>query len=115
MIVYYSKTHNTERFVKKLDMPSVTIDDYDGSQKFVLITPTYFFGQVPQEVSNFLESYSNNMVGVISSGNRNWGENFGKAGEKISSLYNVPLLHKIELSGTKKDKEIVDKAISCML
>ena len=115
MIVYYSKTNNTKRFVKKLESPSVPIDDYDGNQKFILITPTYFFGQIPQEVSDFLESYSNNMVGVISCGNKNWGTAFGQAGNKISDRYNVPLLHKLELSGTKKDKEIVDKAISYML
>ena len=55
MIVYYSKTNNTERFVNKLKTPSVSINDYDGVQKFILITPTYFFGQVPQEVNDFLE------------------------------------------------------------
>lgn len=115
MIVYYSKTKNTERFVNKLKTLSVTIDDYDGVQKFILITPTYFFGQVPQEVNDFLESHANNMVGVISCGNRNWGQAFGQAGNKISDRYGVPLLHKIELSGNKKDKEIVDKAIKNML
>lgn len=115
MIVYYSKTNNTERFVNKLKTPSVTIDDYDGVQKFILITPTYFFGQVPQEVNDFLESHANNMVGVISCGNRNWGQAFGQAGNKISDRYGVPLLHKIELSGNKKDKEIVDNAIKNML
>lgn len=115
MIVYYSKTKNTERFVNKLKTLSVTIDDYDGVQKFILITPTYFFGQVPQEVSDFLESHASNMVGVISCGNKNWGAAFGQAGNKISDRYAVPLLHKIELSGNKKDKEIVDKAIKNML
>lgn len=115
MIVYYSKTNNTERFVKKLENPSISIDEYDGVQKFILITPTYFFGQVPQEVNDFLDTYADNMVGVISSGNRNWGENYGKAGEKISFLYDVPLLHKLELSGNKKDKEIVDNIVNDML
>lgn len=115
MIVYYSKTHNTERFVKKLETESVEISNYDGNRNFILITPTYFFGQVPQEVNDFLELYADNMVGVISSGNRNWGENYGKAGERISSSYNVPLLHKIELSGTKKDIDIVDNIAKDML
>ena len=55
------------------------------------------------------------MVGVISCGNKNWGAAFGQAGNKISDRYGVPLLHKIELSGNKKDKEIVDKAIKSML
>lgn len=115
MIVYYSKTHNTERFVNKLKTPSISIDEYDGVQKFILITPTYFFGQVPQEVNDFLDTYADNMVGVISSGNRNWGENYGKAGEKISFLYDVPLLHKLELSGNKKDVEKVDRYIETMI
>lgn len=55
------------------------------------------------------------MTGVISTGNKNWGTNYGLAGDKISKEYNVPLLHKLELSGSKKDKEIVDNIVNDML
>ena len=55
------------------------------------------------------------MIGVISTGNKNWGADYGLAGNKISKEYDVPLLHKLELSGSKKDKEIVDNIIENML
>lgn len=115
MIVYYSKTNNTERFINKLQSTSVSISDYNGKDKYILLTPTYFFGEIPKKVTDFLETHSKNMVGVISTGNKNWGENFAKAGDKISDIYNVPLLHKMELSGNKKDIEIVDKIVNDML
>ena len=64
---------------------------------------------------SFLQKNSKNMIGVISTGNKNWGANYGLAGNKISKEYDVPLLHKLELSGSKKDKEIVDNIIENML
>lgn len=52
------------------------------------------------------------MEGVASSGNRNWGANFGKAGELISKQFMVPLLLKFELSGTKRDVEIFEQEVA---
>ncbi len=43
--------------------------------------------------------------GVASSGNRNWGQNFAKAGVVLSQMLNVPLLHQFELAGWEKDVE----------
>lgn len=116
-LFYYSRTRNTKRFIDKLesDIDSFSITEAHPQGSFILITPTYNFGQIPEEVAEFLESYGSNMVGVISCGNRNWGPSFGQAGNKIADRYDVPLLHKLELSGNKKDKEIVDKAIESML
>ena len=116
-LFYYSRTRNTKRFIDKLesDIDSFSITEAHPQGSFILITPTYNFGQIPEEVAEFLENYSSNMVGVISCGNRNWGQAFGQAGNKISDRYDVPLLHKIELSGNKKDKEIVDNIIENML
>lgn len=116
-LFYYSRTNNTKRFINKLesDIDCFNINEAYPQESFILITPTYNFGQIPEEVEEFLENYGSNMVGVISCGNRNWGAAFGQAGNKISDRYDVPLLHKIELSGNKKDKEIVDKAIKSML
>ena len=116
-LFYYSRTNNTKRFVEKLnsDIDSFSITQAHPQGNFILITPTYNFGQIPEEVVEFLEQYGNNLVGVISCGNKNWGAAYGQAGNKISERYDVPLLHKLELSGNKKDKEIVDKAIESML
>lgn len=57
-IVYYSKTKQTEKFVSKLlneiDIEAIKI--HDGlviETPFILLTPTYFFGEVPKEVTEF--------------------------------------------------------------
>lgn len=116
-LFYYSRTRNTKRFIDKLesDIDSFSITEAHPQESFILITPTYNFGQIPEEVVDFLEQHGDSLVGVISCGNKNWGSAFGQAGNKIADRYDVPLLHKLELSGNKKDKEIVDKAIGSML
>lgn len=112
-IVYYSFANNTKRFVNKLDteLEIVTIDNYNKAEQFILITPTYNYGGIPDPVSHFLELNGRKLLGVISSGNRNWGEVFAQAGNKIASLYDVPLLHKFEMSGNEKDVEIVNNIL----
>lgn len=109
-IVYYSKTKQTEKFVSKLleaiDIQSIKIqDELIVDTPFILLTPTYFFGEVPKEVTEFLHHNHINLVAVMSSGNRNWGGNFAKSGETISKEYNVELIGKYELAGNNQDIE----------
>lgn len=109
-IVYYTKTKQTEKFVSKLleaiDIQSIKIqDELIVDTPFILLTPTYFFGEVPKEVTEFLHHNHNNLVAVMSSGNRNWGGNFAKSGETISKEYNVELIGKYELAGNNQDIE----------
>lgn len=109
-IVYYSKTKQTEKFVSKLleaiDIHTIKIqDELMVNTPFILLTPTYFFGEVPKEVTEFLHHNHINLVAVMSSGNRNWGQNFAKSGETISKEYNVELIGKYELAGNNQDIE----------
>lgn len=120
LIVYASKTGKVRSFINKLGMRALEIqDDVKVQEPYVLITYTIGFGQVPEEVQNFLEGNHKYLRGVISSGNRNWGSNFGKAADIISQNYrladgsNVPILHKFEMAGTNKDVEIVRNKILC--
>lgn len=53
--------------------------------------------------SIFLEVNHAQLQAVAASGNRNWGQNFAKAGRTISEEYNVPLLMKFEVQGTNND------------
>lgn len=47
---------------------------------------------------------------ISSSGNRNWGKNFGKAALLIKEKYNIPILMLFELSGTNLDiKEFIHR------
>lgn len=120
LLIYYSFTGNTERFVNKLDVGEgidiVSVSDVDHIQdRFILVTPTYNIGQIPEEVKEFLEEHGKKMIGVIGIGNKSWGKTYGVASNKIAGMYDVPLLHKLEMSGNKKDIEIVENIIENLL
>ena len=107
-IIVYSLTGNCKRFVDMCEIPEGDVIylqdiDYDIDFDYILITPTCGFGEVPVAVSSFLEENHNHLKGVVGSGNKNWGERFANASEIISKEYDVPLLMKIELHGSKKD------------
>lgn len=104
LIVFDSKTGNVERFVQKVEMESLKIESgLIIPEPFVLITYTTGFGQVPPSVVEFLKENHHNMQAVAASGNRNWGQNFGKSADIISDLYNVPVIGKFEMFGTTND------------
>ena len=106
VIAYASKTGNVKRFVGKLNMPTVQIDDTTVLEEpFVLVTYTTGFGQVPDKVVSFLNRNHGKLVGVSASGNRNWGEGFARSADHISKQYGVPVINKFELSGTRQDVE----------
>ncbi|WP_334074810.1 MULTISPECIES: class Ib ribonucleoside-diphosphate reductase assembly flavoprotein NrdI [Paenibacillus] len=106
LIAYDSKTGNVKRFISKLKLPAVQIEDQMTiNEPYVLITYTTGFGQIPNKVSSFLQHNADHLVGVAASGNRNWGEKFAKSADLISDLYHVPILSKFELSGTSTDVE----------
>ncbi|GAA4851468.1 class Ib ribonucleoside-diphosphate reductase assembly flavoprotein NrdI [Paenibacillus vulneris] len=106
LIAYDSKTGNVRRFVEKLNMRVVQIEEMmTVNEPFVLITYTTGFGQVPQKVMSFLQKNHANLMGVSASGNRNWGEGFARSADLIAKLYKVPVVSKFELSGTKQDVE----------
>jgi protein involved in ribonucleotide reduction len=104
LVVFDSKTGNVQRFINKLGIKSVKIhNEMLVNEPFSLITYTTGMGQVPKSTLEFLKQNYQNMTSVTSSGNKNWGNNFGLAADKISQLYNVPILMKFELSGTNAD------------
>lgn len=115
-IVYFSSaTGNTRRFVEKLGFPAERIPlrasdpflhvNYD----YVLITPTYgggnVKGAVPKQVIKFLNDETNRSrcLGVISSGNTNFGTAFCLAGDIVAAKLGVPHMYKFELLGTQDD------------
>ncbi|GKU78259.1 class Ib ribonucleoside-diphosphate reductase assembly flavoprotein NrdI [Paenibacillus sp. L3-i20] len=106
LLVYDSKTGNVKRFIKKLNMRAVPIDEREQmDEPFVLVTYTTGFGQVPEKVNSFLESNHQLLRGVSASGNRNWGKGFAKSADTISEKYDVPVILKFELSGTNLDTQ----------
>lgn len=108
VIVFYSFTGQTRRFIEKVKAVSTVEcielkEDLKVNSRFILLTSTIGFGQVPDSVAKFLENNHENMEAVMSNGNKNWGENFAKAGDIISEHYKVPLIARYELAGTNED------------
>ncbi|MGG3672224.1 class Ib ribonucleoside-diphosphate reductase assembly flavoprotein NrdI [Bacillus nitratireducens] len=112
LVAYDSMTGNVKRFIQKLNMPTVQIDeDLVIDEDFILITYTTGFGNVPERVLDFLERNNEKLKGVSASGNRNWGDMFGASADKISTKYEVPIVSKFELSGTNNDVEYFKESV----
>lgn len=115
-IVYFSSaTENTHRFVEKLGLPAQRIpllkrDEFlHVDQPYVLIVPTYgggnLKGAIPKQVIAFLNDPGNrsHCVGVISSGNTNFGTAYCLAGDIVAAKLGIPHMYKFELLGTSED------------
>ena len=114
MYIYYdSKTGNVERFIKKMQIqrpewhfikikPAMIIEN-EGH----FLTFTTKIGEIPATTDEFLQNENNNKLlkSVSSSGNRNWGQFFALAADKIHQKYGIPVLMKFELSGTNTEVE----------
>lgn len=114
-IVYASRTGNTEYLVTeglKID-DALKIEEGDEivNEPYVLFVYTDIGASVPYEAQAFLENNSANLRGVIGCGDRNYGENFCKAGYTVAEQYKVPLLYTIDTTGTEEDYEAIKKIL----
>ncbi|HLT00313.1 MAG TPA: class Ib ribonucleoside-diphosphate reductase assembly flavoprotein NrdI [Acholeplasma sp.] len=109
LVVFDSLTGQTKRFAQKLGYDSIHVKLYEGepNDDIFLVTRNINFGSIPATTKYFLDLYKDRVVGVAVSGNKNWGENFGKAGDLIEAIYQIPLILKFEGSGFPKDVELV--------
>ena len=116
LLVYFSSvSENTHRFVGKLGFPTKRIpllpkeSPLRVDDEYILVVPTYgggsVKGAVPKQVIRFLNDSHNRSLcrGVIASGNTNFGEAYGLAGDIIASKLGVPFLYRYELLGTPTD------------
>lgn len=126
LLVYYSsKSGNTKKFAEKVDATAISVASYlryyqDGLYPpFVLVCPTYSGGTgykpVPKPVIEFLNKHKEKIKGVVGTGNTNFGASYCKAADVISEKCNVPILAKVEVTGTKEDVELTRKKISELL
>ena len=124
ILVYFSSSsENTQRFIERLGMSAVRIplnerERIRVDEPYILVVPSYggggTAGAVPRQVIRFLNDQHNRALirGVIASGNRNFGEAYGRAGDVISQKCGVPYLYRFELMGTQQDIENVRKGVS---
>ena len=128
-LVYFSSASgNTARFVdacrldelgiRTLRLPLLPNDpEPQVDESYVLLTPTYGGGTirkaVPMQVKRFLNDERNrsHIIGVIASGNTNFGEAYGIAGDIIAAKCHVPLLYRFELMGTQEDAATVREGL----
>ena len=128
-IVYFSNySGNTKRFVEKLTDTARRIPiDYNSdadnlgiSNPYILVTPTYGGGSektaIPRQVKAFLNKpeHRSFLVGVIGTGNTNFGEHYCKAAELISAKTGVPIIGRVEILGTPEDIEIITERLEML-
>ena len=124
-VVYFSNiTQNTQHFINKLSLDEDTVHqipikgEFEGviTRPYVLITPTYNGRGVPIQVMKFLRIGANrkHMVGVIASGNRNFGADFAIAGSQISRKCGVPFMDRFEIRGTDEDVKRVKEGLKSL-
>ncbi|MTI03349.1 class Ib ribonucleoside-diphosphate reductase assembly flavoprotein NrdI [Roseibium sp. RKSG952] len=114
LVYFSSKSGNTHRFISRLGLTSFRIPTGmdplpDPEDPYVLICPTYADGEgrgaVPKQVIRFLNDPARRagIIGVIGTGNRNFGATYALSGRIIAQKCNVPLLYSFELAGTETD------------
>ena len=117
-VYYYSSASGLVRsFAERLGRPVFNLAEREHRQSqadgpWVLLTPSYKTGNesndtVPEGVRRFLRSDHNRrlMVGVIGSGNRNFGRHYQMAARLIAERSHRPILFEFELAGTPWDVE----------
>ena len=107
MIAYASRTGNVSFVVSKLNLPNIEIKEaLEMKEPFLLFTYTDGLGEVPTRVARFMEQNYKYCIGIIVSGNSNFGHHvFGQAGDKLAVQYGIPLVCKLELRGFPQDYE----------
>lgn len=130
-IYYHSSSHGmTEKLVEKLPFNGLKIparyrkrrsEPMVAAKEFVIFSPTYKserdHNYVPRCLKEFLSTYDNAELirGVVGIGNINFGSDYCKSADVISERFNVPILGKIELSGTPEDADMLISRISSVL
>lgn len=114
-VFYSSKTGNTARLLEQaglsgLRIPRTTEEvQPEITEPFVLLTPSFGDAQgngaVPKAVIRFLNAPERRqwLRGVVACGDRNFGAAFAQAGDVIARKCDVPLLLRVEMSGTSTD------------
>lgn len=111
---YASRTGNVESIISQLGLDATFIQSGDEKMdgEFILFTYTDGFGDIPMEVESFLLNNGSYLKGVIVSGDRNYGDAYCQAGDKIAEEYGVDCYYKVENAGEAKDIEEIQKILA---
>lgn len=110
-LFFDSMTGNVRRFSHKLQnlcgVPIFDLSMHKPHGPFLLVTYTFGRGEVPASTTHFLEHHASDLCGVVASGSFHWGQNFARAGDHIAERYHVPLIAKINKSGSEANTQAV--------
>ena len=114
-LIYYwsSSTGGTKSVADRLSISTRPIHPGARAQQpYILMCPTYDAprakGFTPKPVKDFLRDNHELMVGVIGTGNRNFGSNYCRAAHNISARFHVPIIHQVDIRGTQGDINDID-------
>lgn len=120
-LVYASLTGNSRSFVNKLLETNKSIETLEiksGEEvvegEYLLLTYTTGQGQTPPKVEKFLIINGRGLLGVIGSGNKNWGSNYCKGALRVAYKYGVPCYHTFQMRGSVEDVQKVSDIIDEM-
>lgn len=127
-IVYFSHySGNTKKFVEKITDNATRIPiKWDESEPlivdkpYVLFVPTYGGGNdnhvVPKQVVKFLNILDNrqNIKAVVGMGNTNFGEHYCRGADVIARKTGVPVIYRVEITGTLDDVVEVNKRMELL-
>jgi len=114
---YSSKSGMVKQFANRLGRPVFDLSEKAVRRSvpqgpWVLLTPSYKTGNpdndtIPEPVRRFLRDplTRRRMVGIIGSGNRNFGAHYQAAAHDIARASGRPILLEFELQGTPWDIE----------
>lgn len=110
-----SSTRNTEALANKLATPTARIGQDPVEDYTVLLCPTYeqprLGDYIPRPVRTWLGHNGQWVIGVIGTGNRNFGADYCRAAHDIADCLQVPVLYRCELMGTPTDIDAIDTGI----
>ncbi|WP_291426977.1 class Ib ribonucleoside-diphosphate reductase assembly flavoprotein NrdI [Deinococcus sp.] len=118
-LVYDSMTGNVRRFAQAVALDCGGTELLDLRQQapareFLLLTYTFGTGEVPLSTRKFLQTHGHLLRGVVASGSFHWGHNFARAADLIAAEYRVPVVAKLNKSGTAKDCQSVSTWLRSM-
>jgi protein involved in ribonucleotide reduction len=110
-----SSTRNTAALANKLTTHTIRIDHEPVDDYTVLMVPTYeqprLGDYIPRPVRTWLGRNGQWVIGVIGTGNRNFGSDYCRAAYDIANHLGVPVLYRAELMGTPADIAAIDTGI----
>lgn len=107
-LVFYSLTGQCRRFIRKLDLEGLATELTPANplpqmvEDFILLVPSYDEADV-EVVDDFLADNHHFCIGLIGSGNRNFGPDFCKTARRYAQRYDLPILYEFEFNGTDQD------------